>query len=45
MYGLYPLGLLAGILFFFVFDYMDKHEEGKTSQKPDVKIVEAPKNT
>ncbi len=44
MYGLYALGLLAGILLYFVFNYLDKHEEGKTSQKPDVKIVEGSKN-
>ncbi len=48
MYGFYPLGLLAGILLFFVVDYMDRDEKVKTSQNPDAGIPtgsEDPKQT
>jgi hypothetical protein len=47
MYGLYPLGLLAGLLLFFFLDYQDRleNEKVKIFQNSDVKISKVPGNS
>ena len=42
MYGLYALGLLAGILFFFGFYYMDRDEKARAADMKVSKVTKTP---